>query len=68
MTNERDIRKRMEDMVEQLARQHSHLEAMVRKEYTIHHHSGGEGSVPPVGSAGNSKFYYFRKEEAEPIK
>lgn len=56
LNNEREIRKRMEDMVEQLARQHSHLEAMVRKEYADHHHS--EGSVPPVGSAGVSSSHH----------
>ena len=55
LTNEREIRNRMEDMVEQLARQHSHLEAMVRKEYAEHHHA--EGSAPPVGSVGVSSHH-----------
>jgi hypothetical protein len=32
LSNEREIRLRLEDMVEQLAKQHSHLENMVRKE------------------------------------
>ena len=30
LTSEREIRQRLEDMVEQLAKQHSHLEQMVR--------------------------------------
>ena len=30
LTSEREIRQRLEDMVEQLAKQHSHLEHMVR--------------------------------------
>lgn len=42
LANEREIRQRLEDMVEQLAKQHSHLEAMVRREY----------HVPAAGSAG----------------
>ena len=36
LSNEREHRQRLEDMVEQLAKQHSHLENMVRKE--IEHH------------------------------
>ena len=33
LVNEREIRQRLEDMVEQLARQHSHLEHMVKREH-----------------------------------
>ena len=40
MSNEREIRQRLEDMVEQLAKQHSHLENRVRKEIE---HEGQQG-------------------------
>ena len=40
LSNEREIRQRLEDMVEQLAKQHSHLENRVRKEIE---HEGQQG-------------------------
>ena len=33
LENEREIRQNLEDMVQQLAKQHSHLESMVKKEH-----------------------------------
>ena len=39
LESEREIRQQLEDMVQQLAKQHSHLEAMVKKEYQDHHNT-----------------------------
>ena len=52
MSNEREIRQRLEDMVEQLAKQHSHLENRVRKE--IEHEAGqGQHELPSAVSSAN---------------
>ena len=37
LESEREIRQNLEDMVQQLAKQHSHLESMVKKEHEDHH-------------------------------
>ncbi len=47
LTNERENRQRLEDMVEQLAKQHSHLENMVRKE-TAEHDENKDGDGQPT--------------------
>ena len=39
LENEREIRQNLEDMVQQLAKQHSHLESMVKKEHEDQQHS-----------------------------
>ena len=51
MSNEREIRQRLEDMVEQLAKQHSHLENRVRKE--IEHEGQGHPELPSAVSSAN---------------
>ena len=49
LINEREIRQRLEDMVEQLAKQHSHLEAMVKRE---HEHQQNATVVPGSSNGG----------------
>lgn len=46
MDNEREIRQKFEDMVEQYAQQHSSLEAQMRKEYHLQDPSSTEKKAP----------------------
>ena len=60
LSNEREHRQRLEDMVEQLAKQHSHLENMVRKE--IEHHDS------EINATNNRYAWFFVKSTDLQIK
>ena len=57
LESEREIRQHLEDMVQQLAKQHSHLEAMVKKEYKDHHNTSTVhmNSIPQVSEDSNKE-------------
>ena len=56
LSNERENRQRLEDMVEQLAKQHSHLENSIRKEIAEHHESTEIANGSQDLASGNNFF------------
>ena len=58
LSNEREIRQRLEDTVEQLAKQHLHLENMVKKEIVEHDVMLEDGNSSQANNTGSIGKYF----------